>query len=214
MIVNIFGKLVEKKDNALVIDVQGLFYEVLVPASVMARVDEFCDDQGAIALKTYHYIQISPSKGAPCLVGFLSDIEREFFLDFIKVSGIGPRAAIKALNRPISEIAGAIARGDEKFLKGLPGIGLQKAKEVVAKLQNKVGKYGLIQDQSAMIPAVSASSSEGMTDWQQEAMDVLFQLQYKPAEARQMIAKALERSSGIETAEDLLNEIYKQRMKA
>lgn len=214
MIVNISGKLVEKKENALVIDVQGISYEVLVSASVMARVDEFCDAQSTIALKTYHYIQISPSKGAPCLVGFFNEIEREFFLDFIKVSGIGPRAAVKALNRPISEIAGAIARGDEKFLKGLPGIGLQKAKEVVAKLQSKVGKYGLIQDQQAAVALDSESRAETMTDWQQEAMDVLLQLQYKSAEARQMIAKALERSSGIATAEDLLNEIYKQRMKA
>ncbi len=201
----------EKKDNAVTIDVQGLSYEVLVPASVMSRLDDACDAQGAVSLKIYHYIQISPSKGVPCMVGFLNDIEREFFLDFIKVSGIGPRAAVKALNRPISEIAGAIARSDEKFLKGLPGIGLQKAKEIVAKLHGKVGKYGLIQD-CAVSMSSSAQESESMAGWQQEALAVLLQLQYKQAEAQQMIDRAMDRAPGLETAEQLLNEIYKQRI--
>lgn len=209
MIVNISGKLIEKKENAVVIDVNGLFYEVLIPVSVMARVDGAVNEYEVITLITYHYIQIGPSKGVPCLVGFLNELERDFFLDFIKVSGIGPRAAVKALNRPISEIAGAIANNDEKFLKGLPGIGLQKAKEIVAKLQGKIGKYGLIQDRQA---ASSEKSSQEMSDWQQEALDVLFQLQYKKQEAKQMIEKALERSSTIQTAEELLNEIYKQRI--
>jgi len=214
MIVNISGKLVEKKDHALIINVNGVSYEVLVPASIMARVDGAVAPDGQLSLKTYHYIQISPSKGSPCLVGFFNEIEREFFLDFIKVSGIGPRAAVKALNQPISEIAGAISRGNETFLKGLPGIGLQKAREIVAKLQSKVGKYGLIQDTASAAAAPSAAASQDLTGWQQEALDVLLQLQYKPAEARRMIAGALERSSRISTAEELLNEIYKQRMNA
>jgi len=191
------------------IDVQGLTYEVLTPASVLARLDQAADEHGHVSLITYHYLQITPSRGVPCLVGFLSEIERDFFLDFIKVSGIGPRAAVKALDRPISEIAAAIAAGDEKFLKGLPGIGLQKAKEIVAKLQGKIGKYGLIQDQAAAVLQKSAD----IPDWQQEAMDVLLQLQYKTPEARQMIETALKRSPDIQTAEDLLNTIYKQRIR-
>ncbi len=168
MIVQISGKLLEKRDHAVVIDVNGLSHEVLVPASVMTRIDESCDEQGRISLITYHYIQIGPSKGTPCLVGFLNAVERDFFLDFIKVSGIGPRAAVKALEKPISEIAGAIARSDQGFLKGLPGIGLQKAKEIVAKLQGKVGKYGLIQDGASGGAVEGAEAQADMTDWQQE----------------------------------------------
>lgn len=208
MIVNITGKLVERKENAVVLEVRSICYEILVSASVMARLDEAVNEYGMLTLITYYYIQIGPSKGSPCLVGFLNEIERDFFLDFIKVSGIGPRAAVKALNKSISEIAGAIARGDEKFLKGLPGIGLQKAKEVIAKLQSKIGKYGLIQDQRSTLAALE----EDMADWQQEALDVLIQLQYKKQEAKKMIDKALAGSSKIKTAEELLNEIYKQRI--
>ena len=159
----------------------------------------------------HHYIQISPSSGTPVLIGFLNTIERDFFQNFIKVSGIGPRAAVRALNKPISEISHAIAEGDCQFLKSLPGIGVQKAKEIVAKLQNKVGKYGLIQDVK--------SADEGQlgdvvkSELQDEALEVLLQLQYKKQEAKDMIRKALERKSDIKSSEELLNEIYKQRIR-
>lgn len=209
MISEIMGKVINRGEQSLTVDVQGLCYEVLVPGSVMQRVEQQIDAQGNIRFKTYYYIQISPSSGLPVLVGFLNEIERDFFLQFIKVSGIGPRAAVKALTKPISEIAGAIAQGDHKFLTTLPGIGMQKAREIIAKLQNKVGRYGLIQDQS---PVAMKHEPEAFPDWQEEALDVLLQLQYKKPEAMQMIKKALERSPGIKTAEDLLNEIYKQRI--
>jgi Holliday junction DNA helicase RuvA len=208
MIVKLTGTLVEKKDNALILDVNGMCYEVLVPASALKRVDEHMDD-GRVSLVIYHYMQIGPSSGFPVLVGFLNEIERDFFLQFIKVSGIGPRAAVKALNQPISEISQAIEEGNANYLKTLPGIGIQKAKEIVAKLQGKTGKFGLIQDRSSG-PAVSTTKAP---DWQQEALEVLLQLQYKRGEAVNMIEKAISNRQDINSAEELLNEIYKQRVK-
>lgn len=208
MIVKISGQLVEKKDSSVVINVQGLFYEILVPVSVMQRIADHLDEKGWIALITYHYIQIAPSSGAPVLIGFLSPLEKDFFLQFIKVSGIGPRAAVKALNKPISEISQAIDEGNEKYLKTLPGIGGRKAKEIIAKLQGRIGRYGLIQD-TGVAAAVEKEKAPG---WQEEALEVLLQLQYKKSEAQEMVEKALKRSSDIHTAEDLLNEIYKQRI--
>jgi len=210
MIAKIAGKLVEKSENALLLNVGGVCYEILVPASVLQRVDDHVDENGMLELITYTYIQISPSQGTPVLIGFLSVVEREFFLQFIKVSGIGPRAAVKALSCPISDISRAINDGDQQFLKKLPGIGLQKAKEIVAKLQGKVGKYGLIQDQ-VMTSPVAARAIQAVQDWQKEALDVLMQLQYKRQESQDMIQKALARRQDIATTEELLNEIYKQR---
>jgi len=210
MIVRLVGQLVEKSDHAIVVNVNGLCYEVLIPQSVLARVDENTDDQGNVRLVIYHYLQLSPSSGTPVLIGFLNEIERDFFQQFIKVSGIGPRAAVKALNKSISEISRAIDEGDLKFLKTLPGIGQQKAKEIIAKLQGKVGKYGLIQDR--LVPQAEIKT-ENAPEWQEEALQVLLQLQYKRTEAATMIHKALERAGHINTAEELLNEIYKQRTK-
>lgn len=208
MIVRIAGKLIEKKEQSLVVDIRGLFYEIIVPSSVLQRVDETKDADGNIHLITYHYFQIGPSSGAPFLIGFINEVERDFFQQFIKVSGIGPRAAVKALDKPICEITRAIDEGDVKYLKTLPGIGMQRAKEIVAKLQGKVGKFGLIQDKRAVSNEIHAAAP-----WREEALEVLLQLQYKKHEANTMIEKALAQSSDIQTTEELLNEIYKQRVK-
>ena len=131
-------------------------------------------------------------------------MREEFFEVFITVSGIGPRAALKALNKPISLIAKAIDEADLNFLQSLPGIGQQRAKEIVAKLQNKVGKFGLIQDQAVKDNTAAKNISE-------EALDVLLQLEYKRSEALGMIKKVLEMNSQVNTTEELLNLVYKQK---
>ncbi|MDP8265441.1 MAG: Holliday junction branch migration protein RuvA [Candidatus Aceula meridiana] len=210
MIARICGKVFKKEQNAIVIDVNGIYYEVIVPNSVLQRMDETKDSEGRVNLITYHYIQTDPSRGMPVLIGFMSEVEKDFFQQFIKVSGIGPRAAVKALDKPISEIVRAIDEGDLVFLKTLPGIGMQRAKEVVAKLQGKVGKFGLIQDGGSSSTDVQGV---GASDFQDEVLSVLLQLQYKKQEALDMIKKALGRTENVSNAEDLLNEIYKQRVK-
>lgn len=205
MIARISGKIIEKGTNYLIIDVGGISYEVFIPAAVMHRLNTQVNGEGRVNLITYHYFQVEPSKGTPVLIGFLNEIEKEFFEVFITVSGIGPRAALKALNKPISLIARAIDEADLNFLQSLPGIGQQRAREIVAKLQNKVGKFGLIQD--GQIKEKQASVS----DIEEEALDVLMQLGYKKSEGQTMIKKALERAANIQTTEELLNEVYKQR---
>jgi len=207
MIVKLVGKLVGKTDHSLMLDVHGVHYEIWVANSILSRAEDQINERGELELMIYHYFQIGPSSGMPVLVGFLNEVERDFFLAFITVSGIGPRAAVKALNCPISEISRAIDEGDIKFLKTLPGIGTQKAKEIIAKLQGKVAKFGLIRDGET-----EKMKPQSTPDWQKEALDVLLQLQYKKPEAAQMIAQALQRTPEIHSAESLLNEIYKQRM--
>ena len=206
MITAIKGKITRQSDAAIILETNGLSYEILTPLSVLQRLQENQDSDGNIRLITYHYYQMTPSSGVPVLVGFLNEVERDFFLEFIKVSGIGPRAAVKALNKAIGEIAQAIDRGDTKYLKTLPGIGEQKAKEVVAKLQGKMGKFTLMRDRVTVQNTRPQSS-----DIEEEALHILLQLQYKKPEAEEMIKKAFERSPQLASSEELLNEIYKQR---
>lgn len=205
MIVKINGKISSRGANCLTIDTGGMHYEVLVPATVMQRLDENTSPDGTISLITYHYHQIDMNRSTPVLIGFLNEIEKEFFGVFITVSGIGPRAAIKALNQPISLIARAIDEGDTPFLMSLPGIGQQRAKEIIAKLQNKVGKFGLMRDGQRK---GEAREKSGIED---EAIAVLMQLEYKKAEAQAMVRKALEAFPEIQATEELLNRVYKQR---
>lgn len=206
MIARICGKVIERGNNSLLIDVGGICYEVFLPATVMQRIEEGIAGDNTVNLITYHYFQVEPSKSTPVLIGFLNEVEKDFFEAFITVSGIGPRAALKALNQPISLIARAIDEADIGFLTSLPGIGQQRAKEIVAKLQNKIAKFGLIQDDHLREEKLPLGA-----DIADEAMAVLMQLEYKRPEATSMIKKALERSGGIKTTEELLNEVYKQR---
>lgn len=206
MISHIRGKIAKRKNSSLVVDVDGgISYEVLIPGCVMKAIDNSVAPDGTIKLITYHYHHTDPARSIPVLIGFLNEIEKEFFEKFITVSGIGPKAAVKALNASIPQIVKAIADGDLATLKSLPGIGEQRAKEIVAKLQNKVGKFGLIREYGIEVTVTKEP------DFVEEAMDVLLQLQYKKPEAKEMIAKALERSPGIKAAEELLNEVYKQK---
>ena len=66
MISQIRGKLIEKKEGTLVIDVHGLYYEVLVPLSVVQRLDQMKDPDGNILLMTYHYFRWNPPAGFRC----------------------------------------------------------------------------------------------------------------------------------------------------
>ncbi|MCM8757734.1 MAG: Holliday junction branch migration protein RuvA [Candidatus Omnitrophica bacterium] len=206
MIASIEGKLLKKDNNSLLIEVKGITYRVYVTQTTMQRIDEFLNPDGTVKLITYHYLHVEPSRNIPILIGFLNEVEKEFFETFITVSGIGPKAALKALNQPISLIAYAISNADLEFLKSLPGIGAQRAKEIIAKLQDKVGKFGLVKDEVPVQKEVSK-------DIQEEAINILIQLQYKKQEALAMVRKAIERNPHLKTTEELLNEIYRQRIK-
>ena len=206
MISGISGRVSEKGNNYLILEVSGISYQVLIPAAVMQRIDEAKGEDGKISLKVFHYLQSEPNKSIPVLIGFLNDIEKDFFEVFITVSGIGPRAALRALNKPISEIARAIDEADLSYLKSLPGIGEQRAREIIAKLQHKIGKFGLIQDCSRQKEGINKAK-----DISDEALAVLTQLEYKKNEALNMIRKALDSSPNVQSTEELLNLVYKQK---
>jgi len=202
------GTLVERRETTVLLEANGVTYEVLVPASILRALDRHLQPNGQIRLVTYHYHHIEPSRAVPILVGFMNEIEREFFERFITVSGIGPKAAVRALKQPIPLIARAIDDGNLEVLRSLPGIGPQRAKEIVAKLQGKVGKFALMPEENGV-----SNGPAAVPDAAAEALEVLLQLQYKRPEAQAMIKNALSRSTGLSSAEEILNEVYKQRAK-
>jgi Holliday junction DNA helicase RuvA len=121
------------------------------------------------------------------------------------VSGIGPKAAVRALTLPVAEIAGAIEAGNSRVLQSLPGIGKQRATEVIAKLQGKQAKF-------AMAPAGEAVSGPVAEDVAKEALLILTeQLRYGGSDAERMIREAFARRPGTKTVEELLRDIYQHR---
>lgn len=208
MISRLHGTLVERRETKILLETNGLTYEVWMPVAILRGLDRHVGPEGNLRLVTFHYHHVEPSRAVPILIGFVNEVEREFFETFITVSGIGPKAAVRAINQPIPLIARAIDDGNLDFLRSLPGIGPQRAKEIVAKLQGKVGKYALMPDEerrsAAETPAADAAT---------EALEVLLQLQYRRSEAQQMIKSAVSRGGALKTAEEILNEVYKQKVK-
>ena len=207
MIGRLSGTLIERRVGMVLLETNGVTYEVLIPPAILKTLDRHIGSDGKIRLVTYHYHHVEPARAVPILVGFTHEIEREFFERFITVSGIGPKAAVKALRQPIPLIARAIDDGNLDVLRSLPGIGPQRAKEIVAKLQGKVGKFALIPEGDQSQPAAAEPDAAA------EALEVLLQLQYTRPEAQGMIRKALTRDAALSTAEEILNEVYKQRAK-
>ncbi len=205
MFSRIEGKLKELSPEAALIETGGLCYEILLPGCVR---DKIADTRpgDALALEVFSYLQIDGNRGTASYIGFTNGIEREFFEALLTVASVGPKTAMRAFSRPMAEIARWIDAGDTSSLRRLPGIGEQKAKDIVAKLQGKVARFGLIQGEPA-------KKSVSAPDFVSDAIDVLLQLQYKRPEAERMAREAAGANGKITTAEELLSEIYRRQQK-
>jgi len=204
MIGSIQGVLRDVAGETVTVEAGGLGYALFV-SEALAR--ELMSKRGEeVRLYTYYYLQGSGLGNAlPTLIGFRSPLDREFFGQFITVSGIGPRAAVKALTLPVSEIAAGIEAGNRGVLESLPGIGRQRATEIIAKLQGKVAKF-------AMAPAGEAVSAPVAEDVAEEAVLILTeQLGYGRGDAERMVREAFARNPKTRTVEELLRDIYQHR---
>lgn len=210
MITQIIGTVEHVAENTLSVHTNGLSYEIYIPTAVLKGLEGKIEKNSTVSLVTYHYYQTDPSKSIPILIGFANRIEREFFERFITVSGVGPKAAVRALSMPIPDIAQAIDAADLPFLKSLPGIGEQRAKEIIAKLQGKMGKFALLPG-GASGGKSAARAVDVPSGVKGEAVEVLLQLQYKREEAHEMVRKAFQRKPDLSGVEEILNEVYRQR---
>ncbi len=205
MFSRISGTLVERDGEHVVLEAAGLGYEITLPPCVAEKITA-APGQG-VALEIYAALSIDGNSARATYYGFTNAIERAFFESLISVASIGPKTAARAFSEPMSAIANAIDRGDHAYLRKLPGIGQQKARDIVAKLQGKVARFLLIQDAQPSEPAA-------MPDFADEALDVLLQLKYKRSEAEAMIRETLESDPRIDDAETLLAQIYRRKAAA
>ncbi len=200
------GRMIKKEEDRILLLVNHVGYEILLPANVMSTIGNVDNDE-MISLYIYYYQTERQPK--PTLIGFNLEAEKEFFQYFISVEAIGPMKAVKAMTIPAREIARAIEDKDDKKLTKLSGIGKRTAQKIIATLEGKVGKFVLINsgDEKTQV-----NEPEG--DYVETVRDVLIsQLGYKPADAGRMIGEAIERNKEISTPEDLFDEVYKGQMK-
>ncbi|HSF04275.1 MAG TPA: Holliday junction branch migration protein RuvA [Methylomirabilota bacterium] len=211
MIASLRGRLRRRLEDRIVLETGGIGYEVLLPPIVRGELQHLAAEEGdkasEVALVTYYHA--TRDQPRPVLIGFTSELDREFFEKLITVKDMGPMVAARALAAPVAEIAAAIARQDEKYLRSLPGIGPQKAKNIVAQLHGKVAKFALVHEavaEPAPAPA-AAAAGDGLRELVWEVL--VKQLGHRPGEASQLITEAFKRRPGIASAEELFDEIYR-----
>src|SRR5690348_13222876 len=160
MIASLRGRVRRKLEDRIVVEAAGVGYEVFVPPVTQQELvhakagDGDAADEVMLAIH-YHATQNQPR---PVLIGFTSELDKEFFEKLITVKDVGPLVAARSLAAPVGDIAAAIARQDEGYLRRLPGIGPQKAKNIVAQLHGKVAKFALVQPDGGAVEAVTAPS--------------------------------------------------------
>ncbi|MBD5635500.1 MAG: hypothetical protein IAI49_13570 [Candidatus Eremiobacteraeota bacterium] len=201
MFSRITGTIVERGESAVVLDVGGLGYEVVLPPCVAEKLPAALGER--VTLEIHPAFNLEGNSGRFTFFGFTNAVEREFFEALITVASIGPKTAARAFSAPMGRIAQAIDSADHGFLVKLPGIGQQKARDIVAKLQGKVTRFLLIRD--------ARPRPEPAGDFAAEALAVLLQLEYKRVEAEAMIAETLAESPAIADAETLLAAVYRHK---
>lgn len=189
----------------MIVEVGGIYYEILVPAIVMKELRDRHDIGDEVIFSTLYEIEGSAGFGNlnPRLIGFLHDRDKKFFERLVKVKDFGVRRALKSLVVPFSEVASAVERADINFLTTLPEIGKRTAEKIVAELKGKLAEFV-----TGEAPISEAVAEEEMPDFKREAVVVLLQLGYKQTEARIMVNRAMLRKPEIKTSEDLVKEVF------
>lgn len=200
MITRITGKLVGLTDVCAFLQINGFEYEVLVPDLVRRQLQDKLNEE--ISLRTIEYLEGNPQQGrlTPRMIGFASDAEREFFQLFCSVKGVGVKKALRAMVRPVREVATAIEERDVKQLSTLPGVGAGMAETMIAALRRKMAKFALM--------VASDIPESAVSDVLSDAYEALLSVGHTAQDAMSRIEAAKESGKKFKTVEDVLSEIY------
>ena len=205
MITKITGKLVQVKNDALSVSIDAFEYQVLIPEFARQQLQNRLGEK--VTLHTIEYLDGNPTQGrlVPRLVGFLGEIEREFFELFCSVDGVGVRKALRAMVQPVADVAAAIENQDVKGLSSLPGIGPATAERVIAKLRRKVPKFALLVTQE-----MGGTPDAVPRDMAEETFEVLRSLGHSESDARRLLDGVLKSKKKFKDVQGVLQAIYEQ----
>ncbi len=199
MIAFLHGQLVEALPTQVIVDVNGVGYDVLIPLSSF---DKLPAPGQPVKLLT----QLIVREDAHTLYGFTSAAERDLFRLLIgSVSGIGPKTALNILSgmNPVS-FRGAVANGDVKALSQISGVGKKTAERIVVELRDKIGAAGAIEAASAK-HALSADDQKI-----NDATLALMALGFKQVEAHDAVRAAQSMLGAGANLEDLVRACLKK----
>jgi len=195
------GQLLKIDEDRIVVLTGGVGYEILLPDIVRGTYHD--KKEGEDTVELFISFQQTAQQPKPVLIGFNSEIEREFFERLIQVKSIGPVMAARSMTMPVSLIARAIEERDVAMLRKLKGVGARKAEMIISELHGKVGKYALMREGER--PA-----ADTIEDFRKQVEEVLVkQLGHSRAEAAAMVIEAVKRNPAAATPEDLFEEVYR-----
>lgn len=182
------GVLIAKQPPSLLVDVQGVGYEVDAPMSTFFQLPSLGEE---VRLFTH----LAVREDAHTLYGFGSETERGLFRTLIKVNGIGAKLALGILSGVgPDEFVAAVQRGDVALLTRLPGIGKKTAERLVVELRDRLGDFS----GGAPVVGVKASVIDAPSDAVGDAVSALQALGYKPNDASRMVKAVAEDDMGSE----------------
>jgi Holliday junction DNA helicase RuvA len=204
VITKISGNLLRLDDDSATLGVEAFEYQVFIAESTRRALQGQVGQP--ISLFTIYYLDGDPSRGrvTPRLVGFLSEVEREFFEMFCSVDGVGAKKALRAMVRPVQDIAEMIEEQDAKGLSSLPGVGGATADRIIAKLRRKMSKFALL------VARTQDYQAEVKRDVVQEAYEALRTLGHTEADARKLLDSVLKAKRKFADVEEVLQAIYQQ----
>ncbi len=201
------GRIIQRHSDGILLLAGNIGFEVVLNAATLNQVEKKANADGTVAL--YIYYHVAERTPRPVLIGFAHPAEKDFFQLFISVSAIGPIKAIKALDRPVEDVALAIHEKNTQFLATLPGIGKRTAEKIIATLHGKVD--GFLPALPAPQPSGTPLPSNLGIITAQVTKVLTEQLGYSSSAARQMITATLQRNPGITTPEALLDALYREK---
>jgi len=193
MIGQLHGVVVERDPQRVLLDVQGVGYEVEIPVSTFYQLAEV---EGPTILHTHFVVR----QDAQLLYGFATTGERELFRVLIKVNGVGPKTALAVLSGlEVADFVRAVNSENKKTLVGIPGVSQRNAEHIIADLRGKLDDY-------AVVSVVEVTDKDISAD----AESALIGLGYKPKEASIALAKV---ETSVDDVETLIRLALKQLMK-
>lgn len=187
MIGRLTGTLLEKNPPALLIDVQGVGYEVDAPMSTFYALPATGE---TVALLTHLVVR----EDAQLLYGFASSTERVLFRALLKVNGVGAKVALAILSGlSTDEFLSCVATKDVAALVRVPGIGKKTAERLLVELQDKVVQLGITS-----LPSGASTVTDNDPGAREQAEEALLALGYKPAEANRLLDRHSEEGQSVE----------------
>jgi Holliday junction DNA helicase RuvA len=187
------GIILEKQPPEVLIEINGVGYEVFMPMSCFYELP----DCGQEAVVFTHFVV---REDAQLLYGFNNKQERSLFRELIKVNGVGPKLALAILSgMSAQQFVHAVEQEQVSILVKLPGVGKKTAERLVVEMKDRFkGLNGDLFNNTTDLPPVS-SAKNADNDAEVEAVSALVALGYKPQEASRLVSKVMKSGSESET---------------